>query len=161
MPTPTTNPEAPNHGSNSKGPHNLKEVALTGWKPGMMWPTPQAHNAKETNAPNEYLRNTPSLTALVHLRSANENTAATEEGRNFWPTPRTPSGGPDNSSTQKRPSGHQGTTNLQGAVGGKLNPTWVEWLMGWPLGWTDLRPLATAKFLSWQQQHGVSLSEET
>ena len=21
---------------------------------------------------------------------------------------------------------------------GKLNPTWVEWLMGFPLGWTDL-----------------------
>lgn len=25
-----------------------------------------------------------------------------------------------------------------GATGGKLNPTWVEWLMGFPLGWTDL-----------------------
>lgn len=22
--------------------------------------------------------------------------------------------------------------------GGSLNPTWVEWLMGWPIGWTDL-----------------------
>lgn len=22
--------------------------------------------------------------------------------------------------------------------GGKLNPTWVEWLMGFPLGWSDL-----------------------
>ena len=21
---------------------------------------------------------------------------------------------------------------------GQLNPTWVEWLMGYPLGWTDL-----------------------
>jgi len=29
--------------------------------------------------------------------------------------------------------------------GGKLNPTWVEWLMGWPLGWTDLKPLETDK----------------
>ena len=29
------------------------------------------------------------------------------------------------------------------AAGGLLNPTWVEWLMGWPLGWTDLKPLAT------------------
>jgi len=24
------------------------------------------------------------------------------------------------------------------AIGGQLNPTWVEWLMGFPLGWTDL-----------------------
>jgi DNA (cytosine-5)-methyltransferase 1 len=36
---------------------------------------------------------------------------------------------------------------------GQLNPTWVEWLMGWPLEWTDLKPLATDKFLLWQQQH--------
>ena len=35
-----------------------------------------------------------------------------------------------------------------------LNPTWVEWLMGWPLGWTGLRPLVTDKFQSWQHLHG-------
>jgi hypothetical protein len=26
---------------------------------------------------------------------------------------------------------------LNAVVGGALNPTWVEWLMGYPLGWTD------------------------
>jgi hypothetical protein len=40
--------------------------------------------------------------------------------------------------------------------GGKLNPTWVEWLMGWPLGWTDLKPLATDKCHSVQQPLGES-----
>jgi len=25
----------------------------------------------------------------------------------------------------------------------ELNPTWVEWLMGFPLGWTDLEGSAT------------------
>jgi len=38
--------------------------------------------------------------------------------------------------------------------GGSLNPTWVEWLMGWPLGWTDLKPLETDKFPAWQHSHG-------
>jgi len=38
--------------------------------------------------------------------------------------------------------------------GGSLNPTWVEWLMGWPLGWTDLKPLGTDKSLCAPQQHG-------
>ena len=38
--------------------------------------------------------------------------------------------------------------------GGKLNPTWTEWLMGWPLEWTDLKPLAMDKFPYAQQQHG-------
>ena len=32
--------------------------------------------------------------------------------------------------------------------GGLLNPTWVEWLMGWPLGWTDLKPLETDNYRS-------------
>jgi hypothetical protein len=42
----------------------------------------------------------------------------------------------------------------QASIGGTLNPTWVEWLMGWPLGWTDLKPLEMDKSLYVQQQHG-------
>jgi hypothetical protein len=38
--------------------------------------------------------------------------------------------------------------------GGKLNPLWTEWLMGWWIGWTDLKPLAMDKSLCAQQQHG-------
>ena len=37
--------------------------------------------------------------------------------------------------------------------GGQLNPTWVEWLMGWPLEWTALKPLETDKFRQWRQLH--------
>ena len=37
----------------------------------------------------------------------------------------------------------QGGTALSTATGGPLNPTWVEWLMGFPLGWTDLGDSAT------------------
>ena len=43
--------------------------------------------------------------------------------------------------------------------GGKLNPNWVEWLMGWPIGWTDLKPLEMDKFQQWLQQHGEYLEE--
>lgn len=35
----------------------------------------------------------------------------------------------------------------------RLNPAWVEWLMGWPIGHTELKPLVTDKFREWQQQH--------
>lgn len=35
-----------------------------------------------------------------------------------------------------------------------LNPMWVEWLMAFPRGWTDLAPLATHKFHEWRLQHG-------
>jgi len=32
----------------------------------------------------------------------------------------------------------------------------LEWLMCWPIGWSAREPLATAKFRSWLQSHGVS-----
>lgn len=33
--------------------------------------------------------------------------------------------------------------NLNDQIGGQLNPRWVEWLMGYPLGWTDCEDLET------------------
>ena len=55
----------------------------------------------------------------------------------------------------------QGRVNLQDrmaadGIRGSLNPTWVEWLMGWVLGWTDLKPLAMDKYRLWLQRHGGS-----
>jgi hypothetical protein len=35
-----------------------------------------------------------------------------------------------------------------------LNPMWVEWLMGWPLGWTDCAASATDRFRQWLLAHG-------
>ena len=37
---------------------------------------------------------------------------------------------------------------------GTLNPAWVEWLMGWPEEWTDLKPLEMDKFRQWLNKHG-------
>ena len=41
-----------------------------------------------------------------------------------------------------------------------LNPEWCEWLMGWPVGWTNAtEPLGMDKFRSWLRQHGEYLEE--
>lgn len=37
----------------------------------------------------------------------------------------------------------------------RLNPDWVEWLMGWPIGHTALKPLETGKYQEWLSQHGA------
>jgi hypothetical protein len=47
----------------------------------------------------------------------------------------------------------QGGTSPSTAIGGPVNPEFAEWMMGLPIGFTDLRPLATDRFRSWQQQH--------
>ena len=68
----------------------------------------------------------------------------------MWPTPTA-----HNAKECAAPSEYnRKTPTLATHAGGKLNPMWVEWLMGWPLMWTDLKPLETDKSLCVQQQHG-------
>jgi len=71
----------------------------------------------------------------------------------MWPTPTTHNAKECNAPAEAT----RNTPTLVNVAGGTLNPTWVEWLMGWPLGWTDLSVSATAKFREWQQQHGACL----
>ena len=77
-------------------------------------------------------------------------------GRRMWPTPMAHDGKDCGSSPSQ--AGRNSPT-LPVAAGGKLNPTWVEWLMGWPIGWTDLQPLETVKFQQWRASHGVALED--
>lgn len=39
--------------------------------------------------------------------------------------------------------------SMRAGNGGQLNPDWVEWLMGWPIGYTDLKLLAMDRFHRW------------
>lgn len=43
------------------------------------------------------------------------------------------------------------TPQIGAGNGGKLNPDWVEWLMGWPIGWTASKPLEMDRSQSWRQ----------
>ena len=45
---------------------------------------------------------------------------------------------------------------LETKTGGYMNPAFQEWLMGWPLEWTDLRRSEMAKCHYVQPQHGDS-----
>jgi hypothetical protein len=46
------------------------------------------------------------------------------------------------------------------AEGGPLNPAWVEWLMCWPIGWTDLAPFDPAHFEAWTHQNAPQAASE-
>lgn len=113
-------------------PANLRE-----WIHPQMWPTPRANDAeKRGNIANDVRNGLPA--AAKH-----------------WPTPNASDGkgGPGSSANK------QGGMNLRTAAAltngdGQLNPAWVEWLMGWPIGWTDLKPLEMDRFLEWLKQHG-------
>jgi len=109
-----------------------------------LWPTPIKADARSGGS-----RNTPGSKAHpgISLTDAVRGDGGT--GRLFpTPTRADGMGGPGC-------SGRQGGQNLRTALGGQLNPTWVEWLMGWPIGWSALRPLAKDRFRLWLEQHGT------
>jgi hypothetical protein len=63
------------------------------------------------------------------------------------PTKSDGSGGPGR-------GGREGGDNLRTQVGGSLNPNWVAWLMGWPVGWESLDPLSADNLYTWLTADG-------
>ena len=111
------------------------------------WPTPCATDYKGSGKTGQ-LRD--------RLDYAVER-GATKSKTYTWPTPRTKGmcGGTGSWELLKKNTTIEEARQMGAGNGGKLNPTWVEWLMGWPLGWTDLKPLEMDKYHLWQQQHGI------
>ena len=105
-----------------------------------MFPTPNAVDAKGGT------RKGKGQVQLCHVvrfptpcgLSSNQGQGDGEFGKAIrgWATPSATDGtqGPDRKRWLRPDGGRDLTTD----VGGQLNPTWVEWLMGFPLGWTDL-----------------------
>lgn len=97
-----------------------------------MFPTPTATNTKAN-----------------HMRGADKGKP--REARNYLATPtaRDWRSGKASEATMERNS-----RPLSEQIGGQLNPPWVEWLMGWLPGWTDLKPLAMDRCRNAQRRHG-------
>ena len=100
-----------------------------------LWPTPISQDAKHSG----YAASGPGKAIKLSYAVVQWPTPCASEARQGY---------------QDRSMGKKGTqesltTVVQGGpatqVGGSLNPTWVEWLMGWPLEWTALKPSETAK----------------
>ena len=73
----------------------------------------------------------------------------------MWPTP-TAYNGLDGGSHSMAASHKAGQVVPSG---GALNPPWVEWLMGWLIGWTDLKPLGTVRCQFVRPPHGECSQE--
>jgi hypothetical protein len=135
-------------------------------KQAMAWPTPSVPGGGRSLSTAEILAK--GATAKGKRQVGLENVAKN------WPTPNTPSGGPNTKSTAK----HTGGMDLEGAVvcfrpdqptskpgantsdgTPRLNPRFVESLMGLPPGWTDSGHAAMVSFLSWRATHSAALQQ--
>jgi len=132
------------NGANMKDDHDVKRNYLRGMV--LKWPTPTYMNDSfyVDNSPKSDKRHSRGLASEVEYQTQN------------WPTP-TMSDHKGSGPTIIRKDGKSRMDRLDyvteqtSAHGGKLNPTWVEWLMGLPLGWTDLKPLETESYQRWWQ----------
>ena len=83
-----------------------------------------------------------------------------ERGSGFWPT-LTASigkkcGGRHRGKADTLASRLAETEGLATSSTGRVNPTWAEWLMGFPEGWSACEPLAMPKYREWLRQHGAT-----
>lgn len=144
-------------------------VPLTAVIEYSLWPTPTVTDMGERKTVDEW----DDWTVAMQARHGNGNghgrSLSIEARRSLWPTPTsmdskgsrghrldgtkyTPTSGvtltdavqtwPAPTARDWKRQGYSG--QLPNEVGtGQLNPTWVEWLMGFPTGWTDLEPSGT------------------
>ena len=97
-----------------------------------LWPTPTANGSNACSL-EAGLKEAERLHPKGRWTLWTQVAAEAAHGSRMWPTP-------DASPHKYRLSGNsQQSKSLNAIHGGKLNPTWVEWLMGFPLGWTDLK----------------------
>lgn len=110
----------------------LAQTSLTQWV--QLYPTPTVNDSRGgrnrtsgRSNPNSKHHDGVTLTDYVRM----------------WPTPKSSPSGPGYARTNRPESGDDLATSVARDTPGQLNPTWVEWLMGFPEGWTDLEDSAT------------------
>ena len=110
------------------------------------WPTPTARDrhtvAKGTRGATAGRGGRPLVLAIQGKDSHGRDRAAGLFERDQWPTPTAgdaKGAGNRNLTGSKANPGESLTDAVNGGQGsrrGQLNPAWVEWLMGFPIGWT-------------------------
>ena len=117
------------------------------------WPTPTTSQARSEGMILQMRRLVENGTTTLQEAEAMVAGSLTPKRMKSWPSPKARDWKDGRTEgAMGRHSPDLGKVVGQSKETGALNPTWVEWLMGWPLGWTDLKPLETDKSHSVPQQ---------
>ena len=96
-----------------------------------LWPTPRANEYKDVLQSVPPSRKKDPGKCNLTQAVAMDQMLATPRARDY------------RTGQRKRYENKARANNLNDQIGGQLNPTWVEWLMGFPPGWTDLNASET------------------
>jgi hypothetical protein len=114
------------------------------------WPTPNAWDGKRDPRSEENLKNKKhQINLITAVKQAERDKLLPTPNARDWKDGKT-------AGNRKSPGLGVVAHQLDTEIGGQLNPTWVEWLMGWPLGWSELKPLEMDKCPSALPLHGES-----
>lgn len=111
----------------------------------LMWPTPRS--SKTTNENEE--------TWMKRKESGSVSTPPLSLAVKMYPTPAQRDYKGSRSTEQLIEAGRNPETNSlgdavgEGNVDGQLNPDWVCWLMGFPIGWESLEQITELTLLDW------------
>ncbi len=150
-------PSATEYGSSGNGEGNNVESrgrpSLQTMAAKKLWPTPRAFDS------HSITKRTPGLPGTTGGGCANLSERVAE-AEVFYPTP----------SARDWKSSHASAETLEknsrplnevvaGGSGAKLNPVFVEYLMGWPMNWSSVEklesgPSVTVRFREWLSKHG-------
>jgi hypothetical protein len=72
-----------------------------------------------------------------------------------WPRVATPQSRDYRKGSISRWNDPRRSRNLNDQMDGRLNPRWVEWLMGWPLGWSSADRLEDSGHMTWDIEPDV------
>jgi len=121
---------------NQMSPSMANGKRQSGW-----WPTPTTQEVEHPDAIiNEKGRR-------IAKNGGTSHSLGLADAVQRWPTPQ--SNDAKNAVVRHREKSLQVmlggalATSEPSLIGGRLNPTWVEWLMGFPTGWTDLKDSET------------------
>lgn len=123
-------------------------------KAAKLWPTPTGQDGENNGGPSQYSRNSAPLNVAVKLfptptgddannvKRASGSFQSLSREVQMFPTPT--SGNGENAHGQIPGNFREAMEKI--GVSGSLNPDWVEWLMGFPIGHTALKHSATPSF---------------
>jgi len=123
--------------------HPMSERRITGTD-GFCWPTPNVPNGGRSCAHvTEW-----SESGKTAYHNGKKVQIGLEHAVKHWTTPCADDTG------HRTAKYAQGGTALSMQAGGKLNPNWVGWLMGFPIGWANSKATEMPRCHYRQQPHG-------
>jgi hypothetical protein len=110
------------------------------------WPTPRSQEAKH-GAATDWELNTAHAGTVDSLR------VQVVKRQTMWPTPTShmakETGAPSEYNRNEPSITSRVFESPEHRQGMALNPQWVCWLMGWPIGWADVKPMAELDWRDW------------